>query len=72
MTLQRFQAIVLKLGNQCWIRHYLWLSYPNEPQVMGLDMIGPGRQIQLVKELEGAGFKFDSRFGMWTVERSND
>lgn len=40
MTLQRFQAIVLRLGNQMFVRHYLWINYPNDPQVMGIEMIG--------------------------------
>lgn len=40
MTLQRFQWIVLKLGNQMYVRHYLWLNYPNGPQLMGIEMIG--------------------------------
>ena len=40
MTLERFQGIVLKLGNQMFVRHYLWLNYPNEPQRMGVDLIG--------------------------------
>lgn len=40
MTLQQFQATVLKLGNQIFVRHYLWLNYPFDPQIMGIEMIG--------------------------------
>lgn len=40
MTLERFQSIVLKLGNQMYVRHYLWLNYPNDPQLLGIEMIG--------------------------------
>jgi hypothetical protein len=40
MTLQRFQGIVLRLGNQMFVRHYLWLNYPNDPQLMGIELIG--------------------------------
>jgi hypothetical protein len=36
MTLQRFQGIVLKLGNQMFVRHYHWLNYPNDPQLLGI------------------------------------
>lgn len=41
MTLQRFQSLVLKLSNQMMVRHYLWLNYPNDPQVMGIEMSQP-------------------------------
>ena len=40
MTLERFQAVVLRLGNQMFVRHYLWLNYPNDPQLMGIELIG--------------------------------
>ncbi len=40
MTLERFQAIVLKLGNQMFVRHYLWLNYPQDPALMAIELIG--------------------------------
>ncbi len=40
MTIQRFQGIVLKLGNQMFVRHYLWINYPHDPQLMGIELIG--------------------------------
>lgn len=40
MTLERFQSIVLRLGNQMFVRHHIWLNYPNEPQIMGIELIG--------------------------------
>lgn len=40
MNLQKFQSIVLKLGNQMYVRHYLWINYPHDPQLMGIEMIG--------------------------------
>jgi hypothetical protein len=40
MTIQKFQAIVLRLGNQMFVRHYLWLNYPAEPPLMGIELIG--------------------------------
>jgi hypothetical protein len=40
MKLIRFQSIVLKLGNQVFVRHYLWLNYPQDPQLMGIELIG--------------------------------
>lgn len=36
MTLERFQGLVLKLGNQMFVRHYLWVNYPNDPQSLGI------------------------------------
>jgi hypothetical protein len=40
MTLERFQGIVLQLGSQMFVRHYLWLNYPQDPQLMGIQLIG--------------------------------
>ncbi len=40
MTMERFQATVLRLGNQMFVRHYHWLNYPNEPQILGIELIG--------------------------------
>ena len=40
MTLERFQALVLRLGNQVFVRHYHWLNYPHDPPLMGIEMIG--------------------------------
>ena len=40
MTLARLQSIVLRLGNQLFVRHYCWLNYPHEPQLMGIELIG--------------------------------
>lgn len=42
MTLEKLQAIVLRLGNQMFVRHYLWINYPNDPQMMGIELIGQG------------------------------
>jgi hypothetical protein len=39
VTIDRFQAIVLRLGNQMFVRHYLWLNYPQDPQLMGIDFM---------------------------------
>lgn len=38
MTIERFQGIVLKIGNQVFVRHYFWLNYPNDPQIMGVQL----------------------------------
>lgn len=38
MTIEKFQRIVLKIGNQRFVRHYLWLDYPEEPQLMGIEI----------------------------------
>lgn len=36
VTIVELQRIVLRLGNQMFVRHYLWLNYPNDPQLMGI------------------------------------
>ena len=45
MTLEDLQRIALRLGNQMFVRHYYWLNYPNDPQLMGIQFpqsIKPG------------------------------
>ena len=36
----------VKIGNQMFVRHYLWLNYPHEPQLFGIQFPcnpkGPG------------------------------
>jgi hypothetical protein len=39
MDLREFQRVVLRLGNQMFVRHFLWLNYPNGPQLMGIQFI---------------------------------
>lgn len=73
MTIQRFQNIVLRLGNQMFVRHYLWLNYPNDPQLMGLEhreyMRGYRPSGRLATELKAEGFQFNEQIGIWTVGR---
>ena len=78
VTLQRFQAIILKLGNQVFIRHYLWLNYPNPYQLMGIQLLDPATLTLLKpsgllsKELLQEGFRFEEPRGMWLVNRRNE
>lgn len=44
MTIQKLQDVVLKLSNQMFVRHYVWLNYPNDPQVMGIQFQSALRQ----------------------------
>lgn len=71
MTLQRFQGIVLKLSNQMFVRHYLWLNYPLDPQLMGLQFSGERDINRLKDELMELGIGFDEDRAMWTVKRTD-
>lgn len=74
MTLERFQAIVLKLSNIMMARHYLWLNYPNDPQVLAIEL---GEAVlsdgPLYKELVNLGFQFKELAGLrlWVIERTD-
>lgn len=69
MTMQRFQSIVLRLGNQGFVRHYYWLNYPNDPQLMGIQFPADINGM-LAKELADAGFVWNEGLKVWTVERT--
>ena len=71
MTLQRFQNIVLRLGNQMFVRHYFWLNYPDDPQIMGFSMVG-APSVRLLDELKELGFTFDERSQIWKISRDAD
>ncbi len=70
MTLERLQGIILRLGNQMFVRHYLWLNYPNDPQMMGIELIGQAPKGRLAAELIELGFVFNAKDGVWEIERS--
>ena len=77
MTLQRFQGIVLKLGNQMFVRHYLCINYPNDPQSMGIELLRPAQSeyglecsARLTVELTELGFAFNESLSIWTIDRS--
>lgn len=38
MTIEKLQSIALRIGNQRFVRHYLWLNYPERPQLMGIEI----------------------------------
>ncbi len=75
MTIDRFRSIVLKLGNQMFVRHYLWLNYPNPTQLFGFQIMDPATLTlcratgRLAEELEREGMRFEAERGMWVVER---
>lgn len=74
MTLQRFQGIVLRISNLMFVRHYLWLNYPNDAQLMGIEL---GRiadtesRVALHHELTKLGFSLRDD-GIWTIGRTAD
>ncbi len=80
MTIDRFRSIVLKLGNKMFVRHYLWLNYPNPTQLFGFQIMDPatltlcratGRLAEELnaEELKQEGLRFEAERGMWVVER---
>jgi hypothetical protein len=42
ITIRRFERIVLRLSNQTFVRHHLWLNFPDDPRLMGIELIGHG------------------------------
>ena len=73
MPLADFQRLVLRLANQAFVRYALWLNYPNDPQLMGIDFGGNPESVNtmLREELTRLGLAIDPRFKMWTVERTD-
>lgn len=78
MTINEFQRIVIRLSNQMYVRHYLWLNYPNEPQTMALSLIDLANTTgsittdgghRLSRELEALGFVWDGSNGRYTIQR---
>ena len=72
MTINRFKGIVLKLGNQMFVRHFLWLNYPNDTKIMGIKFKTSGLTDRLNNELNELGFRFDEKDGIWKIERSKE
>lgn len=67
MTVSTFQGLVLRLGNQMFVRHYLWLSYPNATQLFGLQFTPGEPAVHLQRELIGLGFEFREGLGIWVI-----
>lgn len=72
MTIQRFQSIVLKLGNKMFVRHYLWLNYPNDPQMIGIQFTQDILGSRLATEISELGFRYDAADQIWKIERSTE
>ena len=43
MKIEELQRIVLRLSNQMFVRYYLHLAQPNDPQLMGIQFAKPVR-----------------------------
>jgi hypothetical protein len=69
MTVQELQRIVLHIGNQMFVRYYLWLNYPNDPQLMGIQPLGIH---MLGKELEELGFTWRDDLKLFAIERTEE
>ena len=70
MTLEKLESIVLRLANQTHVRYYKWLNYPNEPQIMGIQLQEePGKILK--QEFYQLGLRYQIRFNVWTVERES-
>lgn len=75
MTIDRFRNLVFKLSNYDFVRNYLFLNYPHGPSVMGIEFLSPklkrGFKVdgRLAENLRSEGFEFNSRLGIWVVNR---
>lgn len=70
MTIERFQSTVLRVGNQLFTRHFLWLNYPHDPQLMGLAYKSEVDERRLDAELVALGFHWHAGFQAWVIERT--
>jgi len=70
MPLADFERLVLRLANQTFVRYALWLNYPKDPPLMGIDFGSKGHTM-LQQDLTERGLAWDEMRGMWTVERTD-
>lgn len=70
MTIQELQRVVLRLANQMLVRYYLWLNYPNESQLMGIQI--QTANTALIEELRALGFRWHEGLMLWVVERKQE
>lgn len=69
MTIEQLQWIVIKLSNQEMVRWYAWLNYPNDPQLMGIELLRRTSDM-LAIELSSKGFVLNDTTGIWTIVRT--
>lgn len=60
---------MLKLGNQMFVRHYLWLNYPQDRQLMGIQFKSDRPELALCGELVDLGFEWHVGYRMWVIWR---
>ena len=70
MTVAKCKSIALQLANAYWVRYWVCLNYPHEPQAVCIQVKDAnGRVVQFhdfgEKEILKAGFEFKERFGIW-------
>jgi hypothetical protein len=69
MTVHDVKRIALQLANTYWVRYYLCLNYPHEPQDVCISVIAdcmlsvPLRR-GLVVQMEKLGFTWDTKYGI--------
>jgi hypothetical protein len=72
VSIRELQRIALRLSNQMFVRHFMWLNYPNDPQVMGIMLRDPdvtAGDDMLQKEMLRLGFRWNPELSMYAVER---
>jgi hypothetical protein len=70
MTVQDVKRIALQLANTYWVRYYLCLNYPHDPQAVCISIMNPknerfsSREKRLLKEMETLGFTWETKYGI--------
>jgi hypothetical protein len=68
ISMHDFQ-LVWQLSNQLFVRHYRWLNYPREPQLLALQFADDIENTPLEAELKSLGFVWDATQRIWAIPR---
>ena len=75
MTLEALLVIVVRLSNQCFVRHWAHWNYPCEsPWLMAISLLSDGDLSALIAELKEKGLTYQGSDGLkhlFIVERLN-
>lgn len=74
ITADKLQSLVLRLSNQCYVRHWLHYNYPEEsPWLMAIALHNHPNFSILEEELTAIGFRNpDNREPIYTIERVDE
>lgn len=72
LTMQRFQAVAMRIANQMFVRVYYALNWPQKPQVLGIWTKPPISSPVLSKELLDLGFEYKALDQIWVIEREEE